>query len=206
MDMKRTIEMILMTLLMVLVAAFVGSALIRCSSDDEDSTPIDTSNVKINEVVILSKDNRITDIAQTHDPYHHNPHCYKSFYRDPYHPEDPTKICLLQFSSNISGSTVTDELDVQLHSLSDLNFGSLKIGDSFECTEEEVTHKVGLGAAISVVRNDDLDQMIEATSGRITVVDNRPVDGIPTITLKIDNLTFSTCTLSGTIQFHFLPC
>lgn len=34
--MKRTIEMILMTLLIVMAAAFVGSTLISCSSDDEE--------------------------------------------------------------------------------------------------------------------------------------------------------------------------
>ena len=35
--MKRTIEMILMTLLIVLAAAFVGSALMSCSSDDDNN-------------------------------------------------------------------------------------------------------------------------------------------------------------------------
>ena len=35
--MKRTIEMILMTLLIVMAAAFVGSTLISCSSDDDDN-------------------------------------------------------------------------------------------------------------------------------------------------------------------------
>ena len=34
--MKRTIEMILMTLLIVMAAAFVGSTLISCSSDDDN--------------------------------------------------------------------------------------------------------------------------------------------------------------------------
>jgi hypothetical protein len=34
--MKRTIEMVLMTLLIVLVAVFVGSTLMSCSSDDDE--------------------------------------------------------------------------------------------------------------------------------------------------------------------------
>lgn len=41
--MKRTIEMILMMLLIVLVAVFVGSTLMSCSSDDDDSV----DNLKI---------------------------------------------------------------------------------------------------------------------------------------------------------------
>ena len=41
--MKRTIEMILMLLLIVLVAVFVGSTLMSCSNDDDDSV----DNLKI---------------------------------------------------------------------------------------------------------------------------------------------------------------
>lgn len=37
MNMKRTIEMILMTLLLIFVAVFVGSTLMSCSSDDDEN-------------------------------------------------------------------------------------------------------------------------------------------------------------------------
>ena len=40
--MKRTIEMILMTLLIVLVAVFVGSTMTSCSSSDVDDSPVPT--------------------------------------------------------------------------------------------------------------------------------------------------------------------
>ena len=96
-------------------------------------------------------------------------------------------------------------LDVQLQSYSSLDFERLKVGDTFECsTSDEVTDEVGLGAAVSVVRTDGhkVLQLVQAQSGRVTVVDNKPVDGKPAITLKIEDLTFSTCTLSGTIQFE----
>ena len=41
--MQRTIEMVLMTLLLIFVAVFVGSTLMSCSSDDDDSV----DNLKI---------------------------------------------------------------------------------------------------------------------------------------------------------------
>ena len=96
-------------------------------------------------------------------------------------------------------------LKVQLQSYSNLDFERLKVGDSFECsTSDEITDEVGLGAAVSVVHTDGLQVLVMsyARNGRVTVVDNKPVDGKPAITLKIEDLTFSTCTLSGTIQFE----
>lgn len=187
---------------MLMIAVGMSS----CSSDDEDSVQsIDPANVKINEVLIISKDKSSAEITQTHVPDYGNPRCYKSYHQDPYHPEDLRKICLLQFSSHITGSTITDMLEVQLQSYSDQDFERLKVGDSFECsTSDEITNETGLGAAVSVVRTDGLKvlQMVYAKSGRVTVMDNKPVDGKPAITLKIENLTFSTCTLNGTIQFE----
>ena len=177
-----------------------------CSDDDESSgLVVNPTSIKINELLIFSKDKSSVEIAQTHVPNYGDPLCQKIYYRDPYHDEDPRKICLLQFSCKIAGSKITDMLDVQLQSYSSLDFERLKVGDSFECsTSDEVTDKVGLGAAVSVVRTDGhkVLQLVQAQSGRITVVDNKPIDGKPAITLKIEDLTFSTCTLSGTIQFE----
>ena len=177
-----------------------------CSSDDEGSAQItDPASIKINELLIFSKDKSSVEIAQTHVPNYGDPLCHKIYYRDPYHREDSRKICLLQFSCKIAGSKITDMLDVQLQSYSSLDFERLKVGDTFECsTSDEVTDEVGLGAAVSVVRTDGhkVLQLVQAQSGRVTVVDNKPVDGKPAITLKIEDLTFSTCTLSGTIHFE----
>ena len=176
-----------------------------CSSDDEGSGLVVDPSIKINELLIFSKDKSSVEIAQTHVPNYGDPLCHKIYYRDPYHDEDPRKICLLQFSCKIAGSKITDMLDVQLQSYSSLDFERLKVGDSFECsTSDEVTDEVGLGAAVSVVRTDGhkVLQLVQAQSGRITVVDNKPIDGKPAITLKIEDLSFSTCTLSGTIQFE----
>ena len=176
-----------------------------CSSDDEGSGLVVDPSIKINELLIFSKDKSSVEIAQTHVPNYGDPLCHKIYYRDPYHDEDPRKICLLQFSCKIAGSKITDMLEVQLQSYSSLDFERLKVGDSFECsTSDEVTDEVGLGAAVSVVRTDGhkVLQLVQAQSGRVTVVDNKPVDGKPAITLKIEDLTFSTCTLSGTIQFE----
>ena len=176
-----------------------------CSSDDEGSGLVVDPSIKINELLIFSKDKSSVEIAQTHVPNYGDPLCHKIYYRDPYHDEDPRKICLLQFSCKIAGSKITDMLEVQLQSYSSLDFERLKVGDSFECsTSDEVTDEVGLGAAVSVVRTDGhkVLQLVQAQSGRITVVDNKPIDGKPAITLKIEDLSFSTCTLSGTIQFE----
>ena len=177
-----------------------------CSDDDESSgLVVNPTSIKINELLIFSKDKSSVEIAQTHVPNYGDPLCHKIYYRDPYHDEDPRKICLLQFSCKIAGSKITDMLVVQLQSYSSLDFERLKVGDTFECsTSNEVTDEVGLGAAVSVVRTDGhkVLQLVQAQSGRITVVDNKPVDGKPAITLKIEDLTFSTCTLSGTIQFE----
>ena len=63
MDMKRTIEMILMTLLIVLVAVFVGSALISCSSDDEDK------DIVIDDVAFVIDPDGIID-SQFSEEYH----------------------------------------------------------------------------------------------------------------------------------------
>ena len=176
-----------------------------CSSDDEGSGLVVDPSIKINELLIFSKDKSSVEIAQTHVLNYGDPLCHKIYYRDPYHDEDPRKICLLQFSCKIAGSKITDMLDVQLQSYSSLDFERLKVGDTFECsTSDEVTDEVGLGAAVSVVRTDGhkVLQLVQAQSGRVTVVDNKPVDGKPAITLKIEYLSFSTCTLSGTIQFE----
>ena len=176
-----------------------------CSSDDDGSGLVVDPSIKINELLIFSKDKSSVEIAQTHVPNYGDPLCHKIYYRDPYHDEDPRKICLLQFSCKIAGSKITDMLDVQLQSYSSLDFERLKVGDTFECsTSDEVTDEVGLGAAVSVVRTDGhkVLQLVQAQSGRVTVVDNKPVDGKPAITLKIEDLSFSTCTLSGTIQFE----
>lgn len=177
-----------------------------CSNDDEGSNQIvDPANIKINELLIFSKDKSSVEIAQTHVANYGNPQCYIINYRDPYHRDDPRKICLLQFSCRIGGSKITDMLKVQLQSYSNLDFERLKVGDSFECsTSDEITDEVGLGAAVSVVHTDGLQVLVMsyARNGRVTVVDNKPVDGKPAITLKIEDLTFSTCTLSGTIQFE----
>ena len=176
-----------------------------CSDDEGTAQITDPASIKINELLIFSKDKSSVEIAQTHVPNYGDPLCQKIYYRDPYHREDPRKICLLQFLCKIAGSKITDMLDVQLQSYSSLDFERLKVGDTFECsTSDEVTDEVGLGAAVSVVRTDGhkVLQLVQAQSGRVTVVDNKPVDGKPAITLKIEDLTFSTCTLSGTIQFE----
>lgn len=188
------------------VVLLMAIGMSSCSNDDEGSNQIvDPANIKINELLIFSKDKSSVEIAQTHVANYGNPHCYIINYRDPYHRDDPRKICLLQFSCRIGGSKITDMLKVQLQSYSNLDFERLKVGDSFECsTSDEITDEVGLGAAVSVVHTDGLQVLVMsyARSGRVTVVDNKPVDGKPAITLKIEDLTFSTCTLSGTIQFE----
>ena len=161
-----------------------------CSSDDDGSGLVVDPSIKINELLIFSKDKSSVEIAQTHVPNYGDPLCHKIYYRDPYHDEDPRKICLLQFSCKIAGSKITDMLGVQLQSYSSLDFERLKVGDTFECsTSDEVTDEVGLGAAVSVVRTDGhkVLQLVQAQSGRVTVVDNKPVDGKPAITLKIED-------------------
>ena len=158
-----------------------------CSSDDEGSGLVVDPSIKINELLIFSKDKSSVEIAQTHVPNYGDPLCHKIYYRDPYHDEDPRKICLLQFSCKIAGSKITDMLEVQLQSYSSLDFERLKVGDSFECsTSDEVTDEVGLGAAVSVVRTDGhkVLQLVQAQSGRVTVVDNKPVDGKPVTSMK----------------------
>ena len=174
-----------------------------CSDDDESSgLVVNPTSIKINELLIFSKDKSSVEIAQTHVPNYGDPLCHKIYYRDPYHDEDPRKICLLQFSCKIAGSKITDMLDVQLQSYSSLDFERLKVGDTFECsTSNEVTDEVGLGAAVSVVRTDGhkVLQLVQAQSGRVTVVDNKPVDGKPAITLKIEDLSFRSHTVPGTV-------
>ena len=159
-----------------------------CSDDDESSgLVVNPTSIKINELLIFSKDKSSVEIAQTHVPNYGDPLCHKIYYRDPYHDEDPRKICLLQFSCKIAGSKITDMLDVQLQSYSSLDFERLKVGDTFECsTSNEVTDEVGLGAAVSVVRTDGhkVLQLVQAQSGRVTVVDNKPVDGKPVTSMK----------------------
>ena len=65
--MKRTIEMILMTLLIVLVAAFVGSTLMGCSSDNNDEksggnsiNPVMSSNHEGTQESLLNPGDELT--------------------------------------------------------------------------------------------------------------------------------------------------
>ena len=195
------------------VGFFSLIALFGCSDDNDDNTPIDPSAAKINEVVIVSKDKNVVEIGQTHVLDYQNPRCYKVFCRDPYHPEDTTDVCILQFSCNIAGSKITDKLDIQLQSLSDMDFGILKVGDTWECsTADKITGDIRLVAGIRNARTenhngyDDLLGQLStfANSGCVTVVDNKQVDGKRAITLKIEEFAFITCTLSATIQFEVL--
>jgi hypothetical protein len=186
---------------LLLLAA--GTSGCSSSDDEEYPTPVDTSDVKINELVILSKNNTVTEIAQTRLPYYDNPRCYISCSPDPYHRDDPTLICYYKFSCIIGGSTITSLLDMQIQRPYDQDFENLKVGDTFECTVEETSDKTHFSADASIANTDGTKglNMVSAKSGRITVVDDKPVDGKPTITLKIENLTFPTCTINGTMQF-----
>lgn len=60
--MKRTIEMILMTLVIILTAALVGSALTSCSSHDEDEIVGNTEDKDALYAIVRNPDEQLYDI------------------------------------------------------------------------------------------------------------------------------------------------
>lgn len=195
--MKRTIEMILMTLLIVLVAAFVGSALISCSSDDD--TPV----VDENNVLLIQSDNGMTSRGTMYKSgeMYNPPHCYmgKSFV---YNDDNPITVYYMGFGANIKGSDVFYMLNINFESNKPMSFKDLKSGDTFDSSQFHAS------AAYTPTWPEAILRQATALSGKVIVVGTSIVGDKSYLTLRLSNLRFNaidnSCvyTVNGIVEYE----
>jgi hypothetical protein len=189
--------MILMTLLIVLVAVFVGSALISCSSDDD--TPV----VDENNVLLIQSDNGITSRGMMYKSgeMYNPPHCYmgKSIV---YNDDNPITVYYIGFGANIKGSDVFYMLNIKFESNKPMIFMDLKSGDTFDCSQFHAS------AAYTPTWPEAILRQTTALSGKVIVVGTSKVGDKSYLTLRLSNLRFNaidnSCvyTVNGTVEYE----
>ena len=160
--MKRTIEMILMTLLIVLIAVFVGSTLMSCSSDDDDS---------VDNLIISLSDYNVSDPVWWTDGY-------SSIDKFPFF------YCKINNNPRIEGLYIHYKYENGLENSNNFHFEQINFGDVLDLDHfmaELIYPFEGFGY--------DRNAYV-ATSGTIRVVGKKGWGDNTTFTLQFNDLTF----------------